>query len=1216
MNSFSILLIHKEITAGANIVTELSQQFDSFDLFIAKDVAEVVKDKPPAEAVLLDFAQAGSNPVAAVASIAQVYPNIPLILLSPPETNEEQLLEALQAGANDYAILSPAGLVSLGRRLAALAKAKTVSAKSLYPPTLSEILAEHTSRLGVIQIDVDSVVKIWNIEAARLFGLPQAEAVGRGVDGLPLPASDISRLKDVLDQVRSTKEPFSITDYPLEQRRSEAGRLELNVYPVKTPTLSTDVFIICTWISAATKELAPEDQYSQDLQILLEASREYSKQLELQPTLEKMLEQVKSLFLGDNCQIYFLEKDNIHLKPKLAVGPYATAIKATPLKRTNGPISKILTRGYPAVISPRDVYPDIPFLPHEQLMCAPITAANGAIGLVAVSRRRFEFSKDDLRFFETLVQQASSAINNARLFEETRRSLTELEIVYSASAAISTQWKDQDVLTTLIRHTVEAIEISIGFIVQWQEEQNVGVVQAVWSPELKDAAHNRGDAVDLSGRDSILKMLHQQRPIFLHLSMPTLDTTEQKEMVRQGVKSKLIVPLITKGLTIGWLELCETHQERTFTAAEVRLSRTLASQIAVAMQNVHYMHQTEQALDEVTALYRVTSALTTLQDPQAIISTVLQEYLQALNLFQGSVVLFDFSSRQGVVKTHITDDSPRKPAGIRPSPSSFKVLEGYQLPLSSNPVYEKLMRTHTAFDIPNPRAAWLTTAPSFLPNLNLPPVAGWADEEAFSAVVVPIRIRSEIAGALVAENTRSPEAFSPWMISLGQAMADQMGIGLQNVQLYEAEFQRREQAETLQEVSSIVSSSLKLNEVLERVLDQLNRVVNYDSAAIHLIEGRSRRVIAGRGFSHLDKHIGLKFPIDYDSNEPGSLVINTAKPAVHANISAIFPSFKGDLHNHIKSWMGIPLIARDRVIGLITIDHSKINAYTDDDVQIALAFANQVAVALENARLYELEVRELERELQIAHQIQETLLPQSTPCIPGLDIAGKIIPARQVGGDFFHFFSTDPEQLGIAIGDVSGKGIPAALYMAAGITAIDTQVAPDVLPGELLNRLNAKLYNRLQENRMNIALQIATFASGTFNSKAERNSIKELSASAMTLTSAGMIAPIAATQHGCRMFPVGALPIGSLPGSLQNYTDDVFSVEKGTAIVFTSDGIVEAQNRAGEMFGFDRLEHTILQITHTKDAARITDYLIDTVQKFIGDAEQHDDMTVVVVVKS
>jgi hypothetical protein len=186
--------------------------------------------------------------------------------------------------------------------------------------------------------------------------------------------------------------------------------------------------------------------------------------------------------------------------------------------------------------------------------------------------------------------------------------------------------------------------------------------------------------------------------------------------------------------------------------------------------------------------------------------------------------------------------------------------------------------------------------------------------------------------------------------------------------------------------------------------------------------------------------------------------------------------------------------------------------------------------------------------------------------------------------------------------------------MAATITAIDIQTGPNVTPGDLLNKLNTKLYNRLKENKMNIALQIATFVPLPPEASSETGPPKA-SGSLMTAANAGMIAPIGATEHGCRLLPVGGLPLGALPSAQHIYTDDIFLLDPFTTIIFTSDGIVEAQNEKAELFGFERLEATILEIINTRNAQAIVDYIIQAAQNFTGSAEQHDDMTVVVVVK-
>ncbi len=1243
MNVFSILLIENQLCVAAAIVQVLGQHLASYRLSIASGIAEAITEQKPTQAILLDVSQLAGNVSGNLSSLKAAYPDTPIILLQESPFNkaeDEILLETLSAGVSDYVSLSEAGLLVLGRRLAALQttwldqqRSNAADIHLNIGKILDQALASDTSQLAVQLIGSDNRVRVWNRAAETFFGLPQPSTIGCRIEELPLSASNLSRLKDILDQARVTGEPFSIPHYPLENQSGENRWVQVYVYPIgeNLPASAekrvTDVYIISADVTDLKQIELKHQHHIQELETLLETSHKISEQLELQATLEKIVEQAKSLLNADNCHVYFLEKDNQTLRPIVSDGLHAKQIKKTSLTVGQGVVGSVATTGKAVMVNFAGSESDtlygrrVNITDEEHFLCAPLTALKGIMGLIIVTRTSPPpFTKDELRFFENLAQQASSAINNARLIEETQRNLIELETLYEASATISTTWDSGEVLNTLIRQMVQALKVSGGHIVSWNQKLRKGAIQAKFLSNdnrtpISEAELNL--SFNLAKRPALSVIINQQRPVFFQLSNPALGEAERADMEKQGYLSRLLVPLVVKGETIGWAELWETGQERLFTTDEIRLVRMLANQAAVALENAQYLKQTQRTLEEMTALYQVVSALATTQDSQTLMSIVLQEYLQALGVRQGSVIIFDFEARCGVVKINFQDDQPLASTEDREGARHHVQagLEGQQIPLENDLVYRQLMRTYRPVVIENAQAG---PSPATTPYTaqSLPNTGGWAGATALSLLIIPLQIRGEIVGAIVAEDTCRQRTFEQWEISLGQAMADQLGIALQNAQLYESEYQRRVQAETLREVSFVVGSSLNLNEVLEHILDQLRRVVKYDSAAIHLIQGKRRRVIAGRGFPNPEQVIGMTFPATFDKNEPGSIAIHTRQPMVNGNIAEHFGVFKHPDRSYIKSWMGIPLIARDKVIGLISIDHTEIDAYNEEDVQLAMAFANQVAIALENARLHEIEVRELERELEIAHGIQKTLLPQFIPEVPGLQIAGNSIPARQIGGDFFHFFSIGEDQLGVAIGDVSGKGIPAALYMAATITAIDTKIEEELTPSELLNHLNRTLYNRLQENKMNVGLQIATFAPQpspvTKNGKIER----EARSSLVTVANAGMIAPIGATSHGCRFLPVSGLPVGSIPAPYQVYQEDIFLLDPYTTIIFTSDGIVEAQNEYGELFSFERLEDVTNQIVATRDAQAIADHIIHSAQEFMGSAEQTDDMTVVVVVKT
>jgi GAF domain-containing protein/CheY-like chemotaxis protein len=1219
MQKFSILIIQDHISLTAAITQVASEHLDEYTLAICQNVSEAIEQPEIAHLILLDIAQLTAGTAADVlASLNKGYPNTPLFLIQKTETGDQDaLLAALAAGPYDYVTLSEAGLLSLGRRLVELKRnwqndsyAKPTGAKLRPDISLDAILADDISAQLAIQIfDSENIVQSWNQVALALYDLQHHQVQGKHLDVLPLAPRNLSRLKDILDQARVTRTSFTIPHFLLENANQESRWLRVHVYPVCQHPYApiSAIYIISTDFTDLKQAEEENWQHNQELQILLETSRESSKQLELQITLEQISDQTKTLLNADNCCIYFLEKDNKKLRPVLAVGPLSERLQAGHLVLGRGLIGRGLARGRADMINFIDRQRDphliaLPYTDNDHIMFAPLTALNGMIGGIVASRKGdTPFEEDDLRFFEHLVQQGSSAINNARLFEETHRNLNELAILYEASAAISTIWNTQTILNTLIQQLVHATNMNSGYIASWDKDQNQGIVRAGYLEALSEKSKTiePGTPILLTDRPALLTAINQQRPIVFQQRNPLLDKAERKKMEANGCQSMLLIPLVVKGETIGWTELCENRQERVFSADEVRLARALANQVAVALENAQYLQQTQQTLEETTALYQVASALTNTQDPQAIMSLVLQEFLNVLNVKQGSVIVFDFASRASIVKVHIQDES----ATANRQQDNW---EGRKISLVGNPLYERLMRTHQAVAVEDAGVLRLNPRPSALGTAD-----SWAGPAARALLVVPIQIREEFVGVLIAEDTRKARSFSKREISVGQTMADQLGVALQNAQLYEAEFERRQQAETLREVSSAVGSSLNLNEVLKHIMDQLGRVVRYDRVAIHLIEGNRRRIIAERGFSNPQQVIGQTFPTALDMTQPESVVIHQRQPLVIENISDVYDTIQHSLYRHLKSWMGIPLIARDRVTGLISIGQTEANAYQEEDVSLALAFANQVAVALENARLYELEVRELERELEIAHGIQETLLPQFVPQVSGLQITGRSLPARQIGGDFFHFFSMGDDQLGVAIGDVSGKGIPAALYMAAAITAIDTKINDGLAPAQLLNHLNGTLYNRLQENKMNIGLQIATFVPlASPNGKEE-----EAHGSLMTVSSGGMIAPIGATKHGCRFLPVSGFPIGSF-SSDHPYQEDMFLLDPFTTVIFTSDGIVEAHNEQGQIFGFDRLEATINEIIGERDAEIIAEHIIQTATNFMGDTEQDDDMTVVVVVKT
>jgi serine phosphatase RsbU (regulator of sigma subunit) len=300
------------------------------------------------------------------------------------------------------------------------------------------------------------------------------------------------------------------------------------------------------------------------------------------------------------------------------------------------------------------------------------------------------------------------------------------------------------------------------------------------------------------------------------------------------------------------------------------------------------------------------------------------------------------------------------------------------------------------------------------------------------------------------------------------------------------------------------------------------------------------------------------------------------------------------------------------------LDHCITVSTGDEMEQLAVTF-NQMAERLQ-ASLSEIEDQNtrLREGLQLARDIQMGLLPSRPPWDQdSLTVHAMSVPASEVGGDFYSYLALPEYKAAISIGDISGKGVGAALMMALTSSMIESQARDATQPSEVLGGLNQHLHYRLKSNRMNAAMLYAVF---------------DLRANTMTVANAGMIAPLLirknhtwhmgnggglklnkepATPYISEFLDVGGLPIGSLPEI--RYQNITIPFDSEDIILFMSDGVIEAHNQQGEMFGFERLDDLLSNAQELHTVQDFVHFLLNSVQDFMGDAEQHDDITIVAV---
>jgi len=306
----------------------------------------------------------------------------------------------------------------------------------------------------------------------------------------------------------------------------------------------------------------------------------------------------------------------------------------------------------------------------------------------------------------------------------------------------------------------------------------------------------------------------------------------------------------------------------------------------------------------------------------------------------------------------------------------------------------------------------------------------------------------------------------------------------------------------------------------------------------------------------------------------------------------------------VRSELVIPLLLKDRCIGVFDLESPELAAFTDRHADVLRILASQAAVAIENARLYET-VRDgeqrLEREIEFARRVQMALLPTELPRrLRGIEVAARFEPARQIGGDLYDFLAPDPNTLVIAIGDVSGKGVPAALYGAFAGELVRSRTfrrrytPVRSSPADVLASMNTILYERQLEG------YFCTLCYAVFDLKRR----------VLTIASSGLPYPIRWSGGVPAPIEVPGVPLGLLPGSL--YDEQTFDLVPGDLYVFCTDGVSEASDLHDREFGTARVIETIDKL-HAEPTQAIVDGIFAAVEAFRRDGPPDDDMTAVAV---
>ena len=473
---------------------------------------------------------------------------------------------------------------------------------------------------------------------------------------------------------------------------------------------------------------------------------------------------------------------------------------------------------------------------------------------------------------------------------------------------------------------------------------------------------------------------------------------------------------------------------------------------------------------------------------------------------------------------------------------------------------------------------------------------GQADvaEETFSLMALIERAKSE-------EDVADPRLLGEILVRKGftGALEVQQALQVQQEQFDLTRHLSAEQLRTLLGVSSALNSTINLVDLLTLIMESANEVVDAEASSLMILDDRSGELVfsvpTGPKKSEMTE---VRIATDkgiagwvFTHNEP-LLIPDVTKD------SRFFHGFDKSFDFRTRSIICVPLLLKGKVKGVLEVLNKKDGSpFQESDLYLLKTFANQAGIALENARLRQeaVEKQRLRHELSVANQIQTALLPARTPDLPGLEVAAFLKPATEISGDFYDFIELDHEKLAIVIGDISGKGVPAGLLMAASRSSLRTRIESLPSVSEAIHEVNRVLMRDAEGRFVTLFLGLIDLANRTF-----------------LYSNCGHMPGLLFKKRtgDARELMVG----GSILGAFEEfgYMEETLDMEPGDTLVLYTDGVTDEENPAGEKFGVDRLFGLFEEKAHL-DAEEIISSISESVLNFMQGGTQGDDFTVVAI---
>lgn len=850
---------------------------------------------------------------------------------------------------------------ALQRQVKELSVLHTVSKSAAEATSMDGLIQEVTRIIGeAIYVD-DFGVALFDEEARVLKPHPSYHGESFG-DQATIPLTE-----GIMGHVASTGLPYRVADAPRDayyvasvpETRSEicvpikvgdklfgvinAESRELNYFSADDERLLTT---IAGTLATACEKLGlfeSEHNRRQEAETLRQVAQVVTSSLDMDEVVRLMLHQLKALFSFDTASVLLIGKEG---QPgKFAGMDYAnekpTSQAADELLKNSVILKQMAADMEPVIIPDVREHPGWIWTPGGEnvrsFLGVPLVARGQMTGVLMIdSSNCSHFNGNQARVAQLLAQQMAIALENARLYQDALQAAERRLILHRVSQDMVTAIQEPEQTYLSIHQATRKLMPCDSFVIALHNEiTNENLVVYALEGDTRLPKQQVPAGRGLTG-----KILASGEAVIIDDLL-----ADKTDVIRMGqakpIRSLVAVPLRLGAKTTGMIS-AQSYNQNAFGPEEQALLEMLASYAAVAIENARLYQDAVRAAERRSILHEVSQEIVK-------VGLDLERVYQAVHHAAGRLMPGD------AFVLSVLDEARQE------IEFAFLFDEGKRWYSSNSPIGIGLSGQVIS-----------TGLPVRINDLESTPLMDAIDfgggQEIRSILAVPLRLGSKVFGML------SVQSYHPYSYTEeDQALLEMLGahaaVAIENTRLYESEQSRLQESETLREAVAAVASTLDQNRAVELILDQVGRVVPYDSASVMLMRDDHLEIVGGKGWKDPSMVLGLRFPIPGDN--PDTQVVQQRSPVFLSDAQDKYPSFRQPPHNQIRSWMGVPMIVRDRVVGILTLDGKQPNQFSQESVRLVSAFANQAASTIENARLYEEAVQAAERRAILHRASQE-----------------------------------------------------------------------------------------------------------------------------------------------------------------------------------------------------------------------------------------------------